>query len=238
MHVLVDETEIAGKDIFAFAAVATTENDWYLFCERWTKELRAIGLDYLHCKEHFTGEKRNFDKIAKFSKVISECTQGVTVISVDKRAYLDIGQNHPRRINFKEFAFGRLIARVMDAMEKSKIPFVSFLCDDDQNGAQALYRVWSDIRKKHPGIRERAVSIAFADDKFAIPLQAADLIAWLFNYEMQREKPWTEGSPIRHAWPKGADGQPNFNSEHWDRTSIERFSATIFSRETLGDYPT
>ena len=64
---------------------------------------------------------------------------------------------------------------------------ISLICDDDVETAWDCYRHYRGIKNAHDDIRNKTVSLAFADSKVFPALQAADMSAWLTRREARRQ---------------------------------------------------
>lgn len=60
---------------------------------------------------------------------------------------------------------------------------ISIICDDDVETAWACYHHYRGIRRADPVVRDKTVSLTFADDKHFPALQAADMLAFLARLE-------------------------------------------------------
>lgn len=215
-------------------ALAATDEEWIAFSESWMAVLGPKSLDYLHCKEHLTGANLDLKFVAQLSEAIRDHVQGASIIGVEKTAYEAIAQRHKKRVNYREFVFTNIFEKVLLDMDASGInENISFICDDSDHDAQAQYRVWSNMRRKNPAVKMATPSISFADDMAVPPLQAADLIAWLYNQEIRRDHPWKADSPIRGAWPLDTNGQPNVSIEVWTASDLEENEDSIFTSRTF-----
>jgi hypothetical protein len=82
-------------------------------------------------------------------------------------------------------AFMRVIAEIVDYHKHPGIQ-LSVVCDDDQSSSPKCYAIFDKIRSKHPQYRRKIVSLCFADDEYFVPLQAADMFAYLVRREAER----------------------------------------------------
>jgi hypothetical protein len=64
---------------------------------------------------------------------------------------------------------------------------ISFICDDEEQVAFHIYRLYRRIKTVYPGARKKLVGITFADDRVLFGLQAADFVAALLRLEASRK---------------------------------------------------
>ena len=100
---------------------------------------------------------------------------------------------------------------------------VCYIFDDSKEYAMQCYSNLWEIKTHHPESKERIAGIAFGNDEYFAPLQAADFIAYatVLSHK-QGAAVWEEGSIFRDllldidpAWGKLYDG------EHWSRDALE-----------------
>jgi hypothetical protein len=63
---------------------------------------------------------------------------------------------------------------------------LNVICDYDMETAWDTYRHYLAIRKADLEVRKKTAAITFADDKFFVALQAADMMAFLTRHEARQ----------------------------------------------------
>jgi hypothetical protein len=82
-------------------------------------------------------------------------------------------------------AFARGLIELADYVQEDD--HISLICDDDAETAWNCYTHYRGIRKVREDIKNKTVSLAFADSAVFPALQAADMSAWLARREARRQ---------------------------------------------------
>jgi hypothetical protein len=87
-----------------------------------------------------------------------------------------------------------------------------------------FYSAYRKLKRLHLEIREGLSGIAFADDRFAVPLQAADLLACATVREVRKgEDAWGADSPfVNLLLARDSNYGLLYEQELWDRASVEK----------------
>jgi len=91
-----------------------------------------------------------------------------------------------------------------------------------------------NLRRRNKTVRDNVSSIAFADDRFVTPLQAADLLACATVKQMRKaDNAWSNESPF---YGLLLTDDPvyglRYEQEYWDGETIGRHAALILSGDT------
>ncbi len=60
---------------------------------------------------------------------------------------------------------------------------ITFICDDEEQMAEPMYKLYRRVKLVYPGAREKLKGLCFADDEYLFLLQAADLTSSLIRRE-------------------------------------------------------
>lgn len=64
---------------------------------------------------------------------------------------------------------------------------ISLICDDDESTALGCYAHYRAIRRAHEEVKDKVVSLTFANDEYFPALQAADMVAFLSRLQAKKE---------------------------------------------------
>lgn len=184
--------------IVVFAGVAAYNEFFNPFGNEWGRLLYKNGLQLLTAKDAFNarrplsrknsrvGINERVEDLLPFIRCVRTHIQVVTGVAVDVRVFRKMPSHF-----FQTYAhdpvflsFARALLRVVDfTPDKDKIVFT---CDDDEEIAIPMFRLYRRIKKVWPDARNKLVAISFADDRHLFALQAADLVAGLVRLEAGR----------------------------------------------------
>lgn len=183
--------------VVTFCGVAAATSKVGHFENEWEGLLHYYGLNELHMSEAANHTKNLSAKLPQ--QTVLERIEALKPFADCINAYLEVGLiqawdvagfnnlskkaktglGDPNDPYYTAFARG-LIELVDYAKEEDRI---SLICDDDIETAWNCYQHYRGIRNAHEEIREKTVSLAFADSETFPALQAADMSAWLTRRE-------------------------------------------------------
>jgi hypothetical protein len=183
----------------SLAAVASMPMDFNPFGETWHRELFRAGLKTLTMKEALNVElplskKRPAKGIAKriealmpFVECIRKHLQLVSCAAMDTIAFKQLPSDDQKLFggNPHYVAFVKLLLDIFDAVKDEDT--LTVVCDDDEETALQIYKLYRKIKLGWRDARHRLVAISFANDDFFHPLQAADMIASLCRLEAKKQ---------------------------------------------------
>jgi hypothetical protein len=79
--------------------------------------------------------------------------------------------------------------------------YISLICDEDEETALKAYLHYKAFRRTMPEIKEKTISLSFANDEHFPALQAADMASWLARREAQfhfHDKPYKYKALYEH----------------------------------------
>ena len=252
MHVYLDDSEsLNGDGLVCIAGYAAYDDNWQRFSEEWVKLLRRHNLPpetaakYLHTADFLSGEAkcyrplgfdgpRRVEIVKEFIAVIRRHIDFGLGVAVDSRAYKQAMDKteKKKRLPQRAFCFGRAVHMLMNAPQL--LPdgeTISIVCDDGSS-AMHMYGAFKKLRERNSTLKNRLGSLAFADDRFFQPLQAADLLACVTLREHHRiQDKWSDAycsfGEILKA-PESDHGIA-FVSELWDVDEILKKENEIIS---------
>ena len=78
-------------------------------------------------------------------------------------------------------AFVRHLVELVDYGQNDDV--FSVICDEEPEKALICHAHYNGVRRAHPQIRKKTASLSFANSKHFLPLQAADMAAFLARHE-------------------------------------------------------
>jgi len=190
--------------VISFAGVAGFNEEFQPFADEWGRLLHRNGLQILSAKDAFNarrplsrkntrvGVKERNEDLSQFVACIRKHLSLVTGVTIDVRAFKKLPSHFFQTYgNDPVFvAFARALLKVVEfTPDPDKI---SFICDDEEQVAIHIYRLYRRIKTVFPKARKKLVGITFADDRVLFALQAADLVAALMRLEVGRK--WLRAS--------------------------------------------
>jgi hypothetical protein len=215
-----DSGDFGGVGFFCLAGYIALDAGWDAFVPEWRRLLAKHKLDVLKTSDFLTGEgiyrarKESYDQRAEIVRQFVGCVRKHVLcgfaVGVDGRAYRDILEPYPKHVAAAPFCLERLLSRVHRRV-------VEWEMDDEP-----VRMTFDDSEKDSPKLY--VASISFADDRFFLPLQAADLLGCAITQERRKGAGgWGPESPF-HMLPFSAEdptyGIP-FVQEYWDAMEIE-----------------
>lgn len=237
MHAFFDDSgDFGGGGFFCLAGYIANVERWNAFSQEWWALLEKTGADHLHTSDFLAGKgdfaglqldySQRVQAIRDFGIVIRKHVYSGFAVGVDGAAYRETLSDLPKKVSAEEFCFERLLSRIHGAIGAWDAESEFFECtfDDSEKTAQKFLSIWQRI-KRHKRVSSRMLTaISFADDKFVLPLQAADLLACALTQEVRKgENKFGPDSPFHHLMQ---DVDPNFGiqfeQEYWDAAAIGR----------------
>jgi hypothetical protein len=118
---------------------------------------------------------------------------------------------------------------VLDLIRYAKVrpdPAIEMICDEDEEKACMTYGLYRRYKQRNMESRKALKSIAFADDVYYHPLQAADLFSWVSRAEALHRF-FREAFRLRELYSEfnlhSADRRIDYTSGFWDKKSLEEF---------------
>jgi len=81
-------------------------------------------------------------------------------------------------------AFLRVVLHILAETKKDRA--FNVFCDDEEETALPIYKLYRKIKLARPTAKDRLKSLGFGDDEFFTPLQAADMVASIVRLEARR----------------------------------------------------
>jgi len=184
------------QDVVTFCGVAAPALQFQQhFADDWLRCLNTAGIFALTAKEAFNPRRPFSEKnpalgiedrikaLLPFLTCIRKHIHIVTGIAIDVKAFKRLPPHYYRLLgdNPHFTAFLRVILKIIELSAGGH--HVSLVCDDEEEMALPMYKLYRRVKIVNPSAREQLRAITFADDRFSFGLQAADLIASIMRLE-------------------------------------------------------
>ena len=184
--------------VVTFSGVCISESKIQQFDESWKALLREYELPWLHMKEvsqlsrnvctkmpRKQSEQDRNNALIPFANCINQHFEYGLIQAMDVEGFNSLSKNAKFQLGHTEdpyyIAFVRGLLELVNYVQGDDK--LSIICDDDKDTAWDCYRHYRGVRRAHDIIREKTVSLTFADDKYFPALQAADMLAFLSRLE-------------------------------------------------------
>jgi hypothetical protein len=196
----------ADHDIASFCGFIAPSDKWREFTDAWNYAVGDAGLrspvkatDILRYRRAVsktipaqTAIERT-EALAPLVKAIRESVSFGVAVAIDCRAFRSLPEADRQILkaepHYWAFRMALLLIRQYAEHIHSVDPdiHIALCCDEEERYSVECLKLFTNVRRTFPELRERFVSIAFADDKYFPQLQAADLIASLARQEADRQ---------------------------------------------------
>lgn len=177
-------------DVVTFCGFAADLDGWQRFQDEWEYLLRHNGLTTFHTKD-LLNHRRNLSKrvsavgleartdvINQFVRAIKKTLEVGIASSVDARAFRELNSTEQELLRHPHYlAFRLALLDLYEYINGRANDQMAITCDDEEMYSTEVYKIFTRLRTEEPKMRERFISISFADDRFFPQLQAADLFA-------------------------------------------------------------
>ena len=214
LHGYFDESgKWADKDTISFCGWISEANRWELFAKEWSGLLDELGLPCLHTSDFVHPGRRaengwSFRQedieptLLRFCAIVKEYAITGCGIGVDTKHFRTMKQSFRAKIKNPHFvAFKILMNSVLGEVKSVQWMFpvhdwrCGIICDQDPGTSEHCLRHFNRLRQFDPVARKLLNGICFADATGAIPLQAADLLAYVLRTEIERRRTKDYASP-------------------------------------------
>lgn len=186
-------------EVIAFGGVADYNENFGAFANEWNRLLFRNGLQSLSVKTAFnarrplsrknnrTGIKERIEDLAPFIACIRNHLQVIVGVTIDVPTFKKMPSHFFQSYGSDPVfvAFTRSLLEVMGFTPDGDK--VSFVCDDDEQMAWHMFRLYRRVKNVFPGAKSKMSAITFADDRSLFALQAADLVSGLMRLEADRK---------------------------------------------------
>lgn len=176
----IDESgKFHDRDVITVSGLLSSPDYWRLLNGRWLDALEKCHLPYLHVKE--VKDRSILQDFSKIIRMAMAPTFGIGVtVSLDVRAWKSLTSEQQRSIQRPDLAIFEMLIAAMLCLGQNLLPpdfDVALTCDDEEETAFPIYRLWRKVRIRNPELAKKVVSICFCDDSKYPALQMADLFA-------------------------------------------------------------
>lgn len=214
-----DSVQHNGPPVFSLAGFISTPERWARFDNEWQKVLdMPLRLDYLKMSEAmsfrgqfdgFSEERRN-ERLQLFDDCISEhCIAGVAFV-LPHDVYREVF-DHPGVPDYLKYPYHVLLQGLIIQLNDHKAQLgltekVDFIFDTQTEQEIPVYQAWQMAKAKGKHLDLLGDSPVFKSELEQLPLQAADMCAWvvrkrwesIFDWRTKAER--AAGVPRQPEW--------------------------------------
>jgi hypothetical protein len=200
LHCYLDESgKFKQQPIVSLCGFVGDRGQIGVFQRRWEALLRFHGMRSIKMakaarftrplgkRNPATGLENRKAALSNFIECITDNFDIAVHVAVDVSAFNSLSDSQREAMggNPHYLAFARVIAEIVNYHRDPAFQF-SIICDDEQSYSPKCYAIFNKIRSEHSAYRRKLVSLCFADDEYFVPLQAADMFAYLVRCEAER----------------------------------------------------
>ncbi len=170
------------------------------FQVRWEELLRRYGMRSikmakavrftkpLGTREKAIGLENRKVVLSNFVECITDNLPVAIYVAADVSGFAALSESEKKAMGGEPhyLAFMRVLGEIVNFYKDPNVQ-LSVVCDDEQSYSPRCYAIMNQIRSKHSEFRRKIVSLCFADDEYFVPLQAADMLAYLVRCEAERQ---------------------------------------------------
>lgn len=246
LYAYFDESGKKGDHpVVTFTGVCVSQFKLANFDDAWNTLLRQYGLPYLHMAKASRLKENNGPKMPRnqtfdertnalmpFADCINENLEMGLVQALDVKGFNSLSEAAKVGLGSPDdpyyIAFSNGLMEVVNYVHGDDR--ISLICDDDAETAWNCYTHYRGVKRAHEEIREKIVSLSFADDESFPALQAADMVAFLSRLEAKRRF-YREGYGYRRLFNHLTDedsGKPmRWRSAFADEARMKRLGASL-----------
>ncbi len=196
----------ADKDTISFCGWISGAMQWEAFAKEWSELLEELGLPSLHTADLVHPGRRaergwNFRQeeidpiLLRFAAIIRKHANSGLGIGIDTKHFRTMKQSFRAKVKNPHFiAFKFLMNTVLREVQAVQRIISAhdwrcgIICDQDPGTSEHCLKHFNKLRLFDPVARKLLNGICFADAVGAIPLQAADLLAYVLRTELERRR--------------------------------------------------
>ena len=195
------------KDDISFCGWVSRADVWEEFSKPWTDLLSEIGIDYLHSSE-FIGLsgvyaplrsriklEETSDILIRFAKIISGSVAIGYASALDAKHFRTMSSAFKKRMGDPHYLVFKMVMNqvmqdisLINDLNNSIDIRAGIICDQDPGTSNHCLTWFNKFRQFNDKARRCLSGICFADATGAIPLQAADLLAFAIRKEVERRR--------------------------------------------------
>jgi hypothetical protein len=247
IHAYFDDSATLNQQGFiCLCGYVAGDADWDALAKKWVEALARHQLpsfhtsNFLSARAEYKSTKLSHDDrlrvVEEFIAIIRNHVPLAIAVAVDSKAYRKVFSGIAKKFSPVEFCCYRIIRAIASHAEQlpARILPVSLVFDESQTSLK-FHAAMIDVKRNRPEVREIIATLAFGDDRFVQPLQAADLLACFTVRELRKDegRAWTE-APACNLFERNVGSRPMFTiSEVWDEGQL--LAADFTKITTSGD---
>jgi hypothetical protein len=232
------------RDFICLCGYLSEGPKWEEFTQSWNAVLSRHGMPHLHMATFYHEAKVNGWSNTKANDVLLELAAIVRkqaligfAVGLDAKYYRSLPKEKKNGITKPHVAcLQRILRMIRDRLrDENYLGRITFTLDEEEGSAVELYRDIIGLRRSRPDLGHYIGAVCFADDRYLVPLQAADLFANL-NYRWLRDRTLGKASaeelpePLKSLIVDPAGRSIDLHDELWNedalRSGIEQLTAS------------
>jgi hypothetical protein len=184
--------------VVAFAGVCAGQSKLLEFEDAWKTLLRQYGMRSLHMARASRIKEKICDRMPRhqpirertealmpFADCINKHLEIGLIQAIDVEGFNSLSETARKKLGSPDDPY--YVAFVRATLELVKYAHgddrISIICDYDQETAFDCHRHYMGVRKARAEVRQKIISLSFADDEYFPALQAADMVVFLTRLE-------------------------------------------------------
>jgi hypothetical protein len=233
------------KDFICLCGYLSHGDHWQALSQRWRKALDDYGLDHLHIQEFPAEAKKRCwsetqaqNVLDRFASITRDHVLVGFSVGLDAKHYRGIPKDRKDGITKPNVAcLQRVLRLIRDRVHEEQCEErITFALDEEEGSVIALYEDILKLRKSRPLLGYYIGAVCFADDKFMLPLQSADMLASLtYAWLRDRSLGLADENPtgaLKSLTTDPISGRSlDFHSELWDAPHLDEALGTLLGKE-------
>ena len=198
-----DDSGQGHGPIFVMAGFVSTVEKWRVFVEQWDAALKLHpSIDYFKMREeaNLQGQFERFDpaerdkRLRLFNQIIADnATFGIASITPTQDFYAVLKNKYSKSLDNPKYpaAVDNIIDTLVYMRKLVLAGKVTHVFDEmDKATFREILNIWSVFKRQNVGrqlARRMGQSPKMGNDKDVLPLQAADLLAWLIRRRYEED---------------------------------------------------
>lgn len=176
------------RDFICLCGYLSDEDKWNRFLQHWKSLCDNYGIKSVHMSTfHHEAKEKGWDDgkteqvLLEFARVIRNHVIVDFAVGLDAKYYRSLPKAQKDRMGNPSVAcLHRLLRLIRNRLHAERYPNrIAVTFDEEEGTVIGFYKAILGLREANPDLGNYIGSVSFADDQFIIPLQAADMLAYL-----------------------------------------------------------
>jgi hypothetical protein len=222
-------------DFICLCGFLATDSQWSEFNKAWSALLDRHHFPFIHLTQFYSQcRQKDWDEmqanrvLEEFIDVIRSHVHSGFAVGLDAKHW--VSRFRSQKTSLKDpalFCIHRVLKTLATRFAEENHPgFLSLLFDDDQNYSLTCHKIIARLRREKAELRKLIISIAFCEDDYFTPIQAADVFANLTSKYFRDESGPASGPPQGPLARLLTSHVPGYSldcrQEYWDAEEIDK----------------